>query len=71
MILNDVQVELEDEILLNTGLSLFQSLTGGTVNRTLRVVHNCDYKDGFIVRINGTVGENVRRLENKTGVGGG
>ena len=62
MTLNDVQVELEDEILLNTGLSLFQSLTGGTVNRTLRVVHNGDYKDGFIVRINGTVGEKVRRL---------
>ena len=47
--------------LLKRCLLLFQSLSGGTVNRTLRVVHNGDYKDGFIVRINGTVGENVRR----------
>ena len=64
MALNGVQVELENEILSNTGLSLFQSLTGGTVNRTLRVVYNGDYTDGFIFRINGTVGENVSRLMN-------
>ena len=29
------------------------------MNRTLRVVHNGDYSDAFIVRINGTVGETV------------
>ena len=29
------------------------------MNRTLRVVHNGDFSDAFIVRINGTVGEKV------------
>ena len=38
---------------------VLQSLTGGIVNRTLRVVHNGDFSDAFIVRINGTVGEKV------------
>ena len=29
------------------------------MNRTLRVVHNGDFSDAFIIRINGTVGEKV------------
>ncbi len=41
---------------------VFQSLSGGILNKTLKIVHDGDTQDGLILRIDGPVPEQVYEL---------